>query len=177
MSATMQQKGKYTVSNLYESRILTNTVSILPQEFNVIDINALLLKKLTSKIGKYCISDGIVNTDTIDILSRSLGAMHNFDTNGSVHYVIKYRADVCNPRQGQILKCIVDEHTDTQTICYIGDEQSSPLEIYLSKQNYIGNHEYAALKKGDNVFIRVVICNIDASRDKIDTIGEFLGKA
>ena len=170
-------KPVFTISNLYETKILQSKVTIKPHEMNVLDINNLLLKKLISKIGKYCISDGIVNTDTIEILSHSLGEMYNFDTSGTIHYIIKYSADVCKPKQGQILKCIVDEHTDTQTICYIGDESSSPLEIYLNKQNYIGNREYATLKKGDTVIVRVVICNVDIAHDKIATIGEFLQKA
>ena len=161
---------------LYETRILTNTISIQPKDLNVLDIDKLVLTKLIQKIGTNCISDGIVNTDTIQILKRSLGNLYNHDLSGSIHYTVSFEADVCNPRQGQIVKCVVDEHTDTQTICYIGNEQTSPLEIYLSKQNYIGNKDYASLKKGDNIYIKVVACNIEAGRNKIDTIGEFLKK-
>jgi DNA-directed RNA polymerase subunit E'/Rpb7 len=164
----------YKEDELYERKILNASVSIHPRSLNTLDIDGLIHKKLTEKIGKYCVSDGIVNTDTITILSRSLGAMYNHDNSSKINYIIKYEADVCNPFEGQIVRCVVDEHTDTQTICYIGDEASSPLEIYLSKQNYINNKEYANLKKGDKVLVRVVATNLETGRDKIDTIGEFL---
>lgn len=166
----------YKEDKLYQRKLLNNTISIHPRNLNTLDIDGLILSKLIEKIGKYCISDGIVNTGSITILSRSLGAMYNHDNNSNVNYLIKYEADVCNPYEGQIVRCVVDEHTDTQTICYVGDEQSSPLEIYLSKQNYINNKEYANLKKGDAVLIRVVATNLETGRDKIDTIGEFLKK-
>jgi DNA-directed RNA polymerase subunit E'/Rpb7 len=164
----------YKEDNLYKSKLLNASISINPKELNTLNIDELIHNKLVEKIGKFCVSDGIVNTDTITILSRSLGEMYNHDNSSKVNYLIEYEADVCNPYEGQIVKCIVDEHTDTQTICYYGDESTSPLEIYLSKQNYINNKEYANLKKGDKVLIRVVATNLETGRDKIDTIGEFL---
>jgi DNA-directed RNA polymerase subunit E'/Rpb7 len=164
----------YKENALYERKLLNATVLIHPRALNTLDFDELILNKLIEKIGKFCISDGIVNTSTITILSRSLGAMYNHDNTSHINYLIKYEADVCNPFEGQIVRCVVDEHTDTQTICYVGDEESSPLEIYLSKQNYINNKEYANLKKGDKVLIRVVATNLETGRDKIDTIGEFL---
>jgi DNA-directed RNA polymerase subunit E'/Rpb7 len=166
----------YKEDPLYETKLLTASVSIHPRNLNTLNFDELIHKKLTDKIGKYCINDGIVNTSTITILSRSLGSMYNHDNNSHINYIIKYEADVCNPFEGQIIGCIVNEHTDTQTICYIGDEDTSPLEIYLSKQNYINNKEYANLKKGDKVLIRIVATNLETGRDKIDTIGEFLMK-
>lgn len=162
--------------SLYENQLLNNTVSISPKDLNVIDINNVILKRLTHKLKNKCISNGIVNTDTIQIVSRSLGQLFNHDLSGYTHFNIKFTADVCSPKEGQIINCIVEEHTDTQTICYIGNEKSSPLEIYLSKQNYINNKEYAGLKKGDRIIVRIIACNFEIGRDKIDTIGEFLEK-
>jgi DNA-directed RNA polymerase subunit E'/Rpb7 len=164
----------YKENALYERKLLNGSVTIHPKSLNTLDMDKLIHNKLVEKIGKYCVSDGIVNTDTITILSRSLGAMYNHDNSSNINYLIKYEADVCNPYEGQIIRCIVDEHTDTQTICYVGNEDTSPLEIYLSKQNYINNKEYANLKKGNKVLIRVIASNLETGRDKIDTIGEFL---
>ena len=163
-----------TADPLFETRQLSNTVTLSPREINSLDINKTLYHKLINKIGNRCISDGIVNTESINILSRSLGQLYNHDNNGGIHYVIKYEADVCSPKEGQLVKCIVDEHTDTQTICYIGNEESSPLEIYLSKQNYINNVEYSKLKKDDTILVRIVAYNIELGRTKIDCIGEYL---
>lgn len=163
-----------TADALFETRQLTNTVTLSPREINSLDINNTLYQKLISKIGNRCISDGIVNTETISILSRSLGELYNHDTTGGVHYLINYEAEVCSPKEGQVLKCTVDEHTDTQTICFIGNEESSPLEIYLSKQNYINNVDYSKLKKGDTILVRIVAYNIELGRTKIDCIGEYL---
>lgn len=162
--------------DLYETRILTNKITIHPRDMNTLDLNDIVQKKLIEKVSGYCISDGIIRPESITILSRSMGELYNHDTSGSVHYIVKYEADVCNPREGQVIRCIVDEHTDTQTICYIDDEKTSPLEIYLSKQNYLNNTSYASLKKDDVIMVRVIACNIELGRDKIDTIAEFLQK-
>lgn len=163
-------------TNPYEKQILSHTISIKPRLLNSKDIDKIILNELIRKIGKKCISNGIVNTDTIQILSRSLGQLYNHDLTGSIHYVIKFSADICSPKEGQIVTCIVDKHTDTQTICYIGNESTSPLEIYLSKQNYINNKEYASLKKGDIINVKIIASNIEMGCDKIDTIAEFLNK-
>ena len=162
--------------NIFKKKMITTTVSIAPKFLNTLDFDSLIVRKLKEKIGKYSTVDGIVDINTIEIINRSLGKMINSNLSGSIHYTVKFSANVCMPYEGQIIQCNVDEHTDTQTICYIGDESSSPLEIYLNKQHYNNNAEYASLKKGDNIMVRIINYNIEAKRDKIDTIGEFLGK-
>lgn len=161
---------------IYEKKILNESISVHPKYLNTDNINNVLLKLLVNKLRKKCTSNGLVKVDTISILSRTLGRFLHHDNDAYCHYHVKFEAELCKPREGQIIECIVEEHTETITICYVDDQDESPLEIHLSKQHNIGNKDYANIKKNDTLYVRIIAFNIEANSPQIICIGEFLGK-
>lgn len=161
---------------IYEKKILQDTVVIEASDLNVANIDNLILTKLVEKLKNKCTSNGIVNYETIELRGRSLGSINSKDTYATINYIVKYEADICCPYEGQLINCIVDQHTDAISICYVGSESDSPLEIHLSKQNMINNKEYINLKPGDKIQIKVMAYLIETNNDKIMTIGEFIKK-
>lgn len=161
---------------VYETKILNDSITLKSSQLNTDNFDLLILNELKKKLNKKCTSNGLVNPDSIEILSRSLGKYFNNDIKSHTNYLITFKADICCPREGQIVECFVDEHTDAITICYIDNIDNSPLEIHLSKQNMINNVEYNNLNKNDIIYVRVIGYMIEANTDKIRTIAEFLKK-
>ena len=163
------------VDNIFETRQLSTQITLHPSALNYSNVNEIILGKLKNKVEGKCIGDGFIKEESVVIISRSLGMMLNHDFSGSIAYEIIYSADVCNPREGQILEVIVDTLDETNTVCYYIDEETSPIEIYLFKQHYLENQNYANLKSGDKILVKILETQIEFGQDKILATAEFLG--
>lgn len=162
--------------NIYEKRQLKTSLSIHPKMFNYSDVNEIILRKLKNKVESKCISDGYIKPESVKILTRTLGMLLNHDFDANINYEIMYIADVCNPKEGQLLEVIVNTVDETNTVCYYMDEETSPIEVYLFKQHYLENQEYASLKQGDNIIIKILETQIEFGSSKILAIAEFIKK-
>lgn len=170
------KKSKFDFAPIYHSRILSENIQLMPKFLNTYDLDKVIIETLKKKVEGKCISDGYIKQDSVQIVSRSMGCMENHIFNGSVSYFIKYKADICSPATGQIIECYVDTNDETNSVCYVGDETTSPVEIYLFRENYVGNAEYASLKEGDRIAVRILKTQIEFGNDKILVGAEFLGK-
>ena len=170
----MSSKKHMKSDNIYETRHLTTQITLHPSALNYSDVNEIILTKLKKKVEGKCIGDGFIKEESVKIISRSLGMMLNHDFSGSVAYEIIYSADVCNPKEGQIIEVIVDTLDETNTVCYYIDEDTSPIEIYLFKQHYLENQEYANLKRGDKILVKILETQIEFGQDKILATAEFI---
>jgi DNA-directed RNA polymerase subunit E'/Rpb7 len=162
--------------SIYETRQLTTQINLHPSALNYSDINEIIHNKLKKKIEGKCIGDGYIKEESVNIISRSLGMMLNTDFSGSVSYEIIYSAEVCNPKEGQVLEVVVDTLDETNTVCYYIDEETSPIEIYLFKQHYLENQDYSSLKEGDKILVKILETQIEFGQDKILATAEFLGR-
>lgn len=169
--------NKLLIHNIYETRQLTTQITLHPKYLNYSDINDIILQKLKNKVEGKCIGDGYIKDESVSIISRSLGIMLNHDFTGSITFDIIYSADVCNPKEGQVLEVIIDTLDETNTVCYYIDENTSPIEIYLFKQHYLENKKYANLKKHDRILVKILETQIEFGQSKILAIAEFIDYA
>ena len=175
-AVAQQPKSKYEFAPIYHTRILSENIQLMPKTLNTYDLDKVIIDILKKKVEGKCISDGFIKLDSVEIVSRSLGCMENHVFNGSVSYFLKYKADICSPTTGQVIECYVETNDETNSVCYVGDETTSPVEIYLFRENYVGNAEYASLKQGDRIAVRVLKTQVEFGNDKILVGAEFLGK-
>jgi hypothetical protein len=162
---------------IYEPRVLTTTITLLPKYLNNKDIQTIIMDVLRAKVEGSCISDGYIKRDSVEILSRSLGCMENHDFGANISYLIRYKADVCSPRVGQVIECIVDSHDETNSVCYVGSESTSPVEIYLFRDHYIGNAEFAGLKPGQRILVKVLQTEVSFGAEKVLVSAQYQGRA
>ena len=154
---------------------MSDVIHLRPNQLNYPNISEIILQNLKDKVEGDSISDGYIKPESVEIISRNSGVMENHDFSGSVTYTIKYKADICIPCIDQVVECIIDTHDDTNSVCYIGDEDSSPMEIYLFRDHYIGNSDYINLKKGDKILIKIMKSQIEFGK-KILASGLFIKK-
>lgn len=161
---------------IYETRVLSASVSLRPAELNTLDLNSLILKKLCDKTEGKCNSSGYVKPESIKILGRSLGYLQTHDFNANSLFEIKYSAEVCSPKNGQIIECILETKDESHNVCYVGDEETSPCEIYIYRQNNIGNTDYGSLKQGDKLLVKVNDIQVEFGAPRVLVGGEFIRK-
>jgi len=160
---------------LYRNVLLEEYIYLKPADLNN-KIDDIIMQKLKRKVEGKCIKVGYVVPDSIKILTRSLGIVNNTNFDGITMYKVKYCVDVCNPAVGQIIHCSVFNIDKSQVICYIDNPETSPLEVFLFKHHHTGNTEFAGLKIGDMVSVRVGGSKWEYRDKQIITIAQFVGK-
>lgn len=160
----------------YDTRTLSDIVIITPETLNNgKTIDELVKERLKGKVEGRCISDGYVRPESVDIVSRSLGCLENQDFAANMTFSVLYNCQVCNPKQGQILDCVVDIADDTNVVCYVGDEETSPVEIYLFKENHVGDSIFSSLKSGDKIRVAIIETVVEFGKPKVLATAQFLG--
>lgn len=161
------------MDDLYIQKTLDKMVYISANDLNSnIDKNINL--KLNKDLNGICIKEGFVKPNTVEIILRSEGNMKVSNFKAVVYYNVKYNVMICNPVEGQIIDCMVSEVNKSNITCYIETEETSPLNIFLSKQHHLGNDEYTKIKSGDKIKIRVLAKKFQYLDKQILVIGQFL---
>tara|TARA_B100001057_G_scaffold500376_1_gene615094 strand:+ start:1516 stop:2013 length:498 start_codon:yes stop_codon:yes gene_type:complete len=142
------------IESYYKTYILNETITLEPKSLNFI-IDDILLKNLKEKVEKKCINVGYIRPNSVKILSRTMGMINNADFTGKISYTIKYSADVFKMNNNQMIMCRVANMDKSQTICYLGDQEDSPVEIYLFKHHHVGNQKFANLKVNDIINVKI----------------------
>jgi len=83
----------------------TNVV-LKPNEINQ-EFDDIILKKLKSIYENVCSKYGYIKNNSIKILKRSIGVIKTQHFNGNICFDVVCIAEICNPIQGSIIKCIV----------------------------------------------------------------------
>lgn len=164
-----------TQQELYRNVLLEEYIYLKPADLNN-KIDDIIMQKLKRKVEGKCIKVGYVVPDSIKILTRSLGIINNTNFDGITMYKVKYSVDVCDPAVGQIIHCTVFNIDKSQVISYVNNPETSPLEVFLFKHHHTGNTEFAGLKIGDMISVRVGGSKWEYRDKQIITIAQFVGK-
>lgn len=170
-----EQKVNIDVSNIFETIKLKENIYLNSSDINH-NISNIILNKLRKKVEGKCIKEGFIRRNSVNVLSRSLGVMNNSNFDSGVHYVVVYSADVCNLTNGQVIEAEVENIDKSQIICYIGNSNESPIEIYMFKHHHVGNIEFANLSKNDIVKIEIACSKYDFNDTQIVAIGKYISK-
>ena len=170
-----EQKVNIDVSNIFETIKLKENIYLNSSDINH-NISNIILNKLRKKVEGKCIKEGFIRRNSVNVLSRSLGVMNNSNFDSGVHYVVVYSADVCNLTNGQVIEAEVENIDKSQVICYIGNSNESPIEIYMFKHHHVGNTEFANLSKNDIVKIEIACSKYDFNDTQIVAIGKYISK-
>ena len=139
-------------------------------------IDNVLLKKIKEEIEGKCINEGFIMKDSIVITRRSLGRLMASHFNGDVIYNITYKAKVCNPHEGQIIKSVVTNINKMGVLANVYNDDNYPLNILLAKQHHINNEYFSKLVEGDIIYIEILGKKFEFGDTKIAVIGKLSEK-
>ena len=111
--------------DIFTKYILTTTIQLGPSDYNSA-IDETILNKLKDKVEGKCDSCGYINPGSCEIIKRSIGEFQQGQFNGSCVFNIMYSVDICNPVEGQIVKCIVKNINKMGLFCELAGTDKSP---------------------------------------------------
>ena len=162
--------------DLYKTIVLSEYIYLKPADLNF-KIDDIILNKLKRKIEGKCLKVGYIMPNTIEIQTRSLGMINNASFDGMTTYKITFTCNVCNPVINQIIQCKVGNIDKSQVICYIGEPEVSPVEVYLFKHHHVGNPEFIALKNNDIINVKIGGSKWEYNDTCINSIAQFVNLA
>jgi hypothetical protein len=160
---------------LYKTIVKEDYIYLKPTDLNF-KIDNIILSKLKKKIEGKCIKEGYIIPDSVIIQTRTLGMINNASFDGMTTYKVTFTCNICNPVNGQMIRCKVGNIDKSQVICYIDKPETSPIEIYLFKHTHVGNVEFASLKEGDIINVKIGGSKWEYKDTQINSIAQFISK-
>ena len=167
--------------NMYFKNEIIEKIKVFSTDINHFDnyieeLDNLLISKIKYNIGNKCLKYGLVNKDSIKMISRSCGYFNEREFNSSVTYKIKFIADICNPIEGSFIDCKIISSNKMGLMGIIGDNvNTSPLIILIAKQYHLKNNKFKNIKIGDIINIEVIGKKFEINDTYISIIGKIPG--
>ena len=134
------------------------------------NIDNILKQKIMKEIEGKCIGDGYIKRNSVRIINRGAGRLMIAQFNGTIQYNIKYTALICNPHEGDILECKVENINKMGVMAFI-DDIDSPMSILLAKQHHRDNSNFNKIQTGNIIKIRIIGKRFEFGDKKISIIG------
>ena len=167
---------KYTA--LFEEQ-----VALTPKDLchDITSFDDLLKDKLKVKLEGKCSRHGYVISDTLTILSRSMGTAERGRFTGSILFFIQAEAEVLNPPEGEELEGIVIRKNKMgMYVSYSvkdGDTETEAIRVIVPRDLHIGNEDFEKVEIGERVKIQIKKSRFQINDPYILSVGTFLSSS
>ena len=155
---------------LYKSVLLTRKIEIPITNIGE-HLDDVLYKRLVQLLEGKCSVEGYFKKDSIVVKSYSSGRIIR---GNKILFDVVFKAYVCMPVDGMILKTKVVNITKAGIKGEIDKLSDSPLIIYVMRDHFNENETFNTVKLGDIITIRVIGQRHEINNSKIYIIGELL---
>jgi DNA-directed RNA polymerase subunit E'/Rpb7 len=171
---------------IFTSNILTDYVYLHPTEIHS-KYKDMVLMKLKEKLEGKCSKYGYICQNSIEIVKISPGNIRMTSLNGDIIYHVQFKADVCNPVVGAIIKAKITNVNKfgilaTASIQIINsdgnEERVNVIEIIITK-NSVGIKSSVDLDRlviGHEIDVEILGKKFEINDTKISSIGVVIDK-
>lgn len=126
---------------------------------------------LDLQIAGKCIDEGYIRPNSIKIVSYSAGVI----IGNNVIFDILFECLVCRPVEGMRFRALVKNVTKAGIRAEI-NEAKSPVVVFIARDHHYKSKDFAMLKEGDDVNVRVIGIRYELNDEYISIIGELVAK-
>lgn len=154
---------------IYTPMMINHRISI--PMINVGDnIKQTLEKVIANNIEGKCIVEGFIKPGSTRVVSYSSGELHSSDA----IFEVVIECLVCCPVEGMHISCIAKSITDSAGIKAEVDEEPSPVIIFIARDHNYTNKNFAKVKAGDKIKVRVIGQRYELNDKYISIIAELI---
>jgi len=145
------------MSKLFMPIKFNTTIILTPNELNTHFENTILTK-VKATLENSCSKHGYIKKDSIKIIKRSPGYIKEAHFNGNIAYDLNCIAEICNPAQDSIVKCIVKAKNNLGLLAIGKYEDMAILEVIIPKitSGILSDVNIDNISIGDE--INVIVC-------------------
>ena len=133
------------------------TIILTPNELNK-NFESTILTKIKTTLENSCSKHGYIKKDSIKIIKRTPGYIKESHFNGNIAYDLNCIAEICNPAQDSIVKCIVKAKNNLGLLAIGKYEDMAILEVIIPKisSGILSDVNIDNINIGDE--INVIVC-------------------
>jgi DNA-directed RNA polymerase subunit E'/Rpb7 len=165
--------------NIFVSSVMVEKVCLPPSDVHS-QYRKILEDKLKHQKEGKCSKYGFIRPNSIEILKVSPGKTRMVSLNGDVVFDIQFKADVCNPVPGMIIKGRVSNMNRFGLLitcsAYVDGRSIPVIELIVTKQAIrIQNQvDLNSLTIGNEVFVEVLGKKFELNDNKISAFGRIV---
>lgn len=133
------------------------TIILMPNELNK-TFETTILQKIKSTLENSCSKHGYIKKDSIKVIKRSPGYIKEAHFNGNIAYDLNCIAEICNPAQDSVVKCVVKAKNNLGLLAIGKYEDMAILEVIIPKitSGILSDVNIDNINVGDE--INVIVC-------------------
>jgi len=108
------------------------TIILTPSELNK-NFEKTILTKIKATLENSCSKHGYIKKDSIKIIKRTPGYIKESHFNGNIAYDLNCIAEICNPAQDSVVKCVVKAKNNLGLLAIGKYEDMAILEVIIPK--------------------------------------------
>jgi DNA-directed RNA polymerase subunit E'/Rpb7 len=145
------------MSKMFMPIKFNTTIILTPNELNK-NFENTILAKIKTTLENSCSKHGYIKKDSIKIIKRTPGYIKESHFNGNIAYDLNCIAEICNPAQDSIVKCIVKAKNNLGLLAIGKYEDMAILEVIIPKitSGILSDVNIDNINIGDE--INVVVC-------------------
>jgi len=145
------------MSKMFMPIKFNTTIILTPNELNK-NFESTILTKIKTTLENSCSKHGYIKKDSIKIIKRTPGYIKESHFNGNIAYDLNCIAEICNPAQDSIVKCIVKAKNNLGLLAIGKYEDMAILEVIIPKisSGILSDVNIDNINIGDE--INVIVC-------------------
>ena len=120
------------MSKLFMPIKFNTTVILTPKELNK-NFDNTIISKIKSTLENNCSKHGFIKKDSIKVIKRSAGYFKESHLNGNGAYDLSCIAEICNPTQDSVIKCVIKAKNNLGLRAIGTFEDMSILEVIIPR--------------------------------------------
>ena len=145
------------MSKMFMPIKFNTTIILMPNELNK-TFETTILQKIKSTLENSCSKHGYIKKDSIKVIKRSPGYIKEAHFNGNIAYDLNCIAEICNPAQDSVVKCVVKAKNNLGLLAIGKYEDMAILEVIIPKitSGILSDVNIDNINVGDE--INVIVC-------------------
>ena len=120
------------MSKMFMPIKFNTTIILTPSELNK-NFENTILTKIKATLENSCSKHGYIKKDSIKIIKRTPGYIKESHFNGNIAYDLNCIAEICNPAQDSMVKCVVKAKNNLGLLAIGNYEDMAILEVIIPK--------------------------------------------
>jgi hypothetical protein len=120
------------MSKMFMPIKFNTTIILTPNELNK-NFETTILTKIKATLENSCSKHGYIKKDSIKIIKRTPGYIKESHFNGNIAYDLNCIAEICNPAQDSMVKCVVKAKNNLGLLAIGKYEDMAILEVIIPK--------------------------------------------
>lgn len=156
-------------TEIYTPAIMSKTI-MLPFRLYDKNIYTTLLKHIKMKLEGYCLKEGYVKPDSVEIIEYSPGSIMG----ENVKFQVSLQCMVCHPVEGMVIDCSVKNVTKAGIRAEISKYEKSPLVIFVARDHHYDNVEFNNIKEDDIIQVKIIGMRFELNDTYVSVIAELI---